>query len=113
MRDRFDYSLSFLFFLVPEQCAFNNGNEVLTALNVPEGISIGLWCLYTIIVFLVFHVVGLLAVSFMYNSRIENWLKKKQEQKREKENVQVEPHHIVGGINEEIFDNQAYEIKTE
>src|SRR3990167_314972 len=45
-------------------------------------ISVATWCGYTLILFGVFHLVGLSAVSFLYNGRVRNWWKRRKEQRR-------------------------------
>jgi hypothetical protein len=67
------------------------------------------WCAYTICVLVVFHIIGLFAVSFLYNSRVENWLKKRSEKKKEKQYAHVNPQVLVG-IDEHIFDTQGHVV---
>lgn len=68
---------------VPD-CTYTNGDQVLAQFNVPAGISVATWCGYTLILFTVFHIVGLAAVSFLYNGRVKNWWKRRKEERRQK-----------------------------
>lgn len=52
---------------------FSNGNQVLMALKVPTNVDIGIWCLYIAIAMLVFLIIGLGAVSILYNGRLTQW----------------------------------------
>lgn len=92
-------------------CLFDNGDDVLTGLNVPPGVTIGQWCGYTICVLVVFHFVGLMAVSFLYNSRIENWIKKRKEKNKEVEYEKTNPQVVIG-IDEEIFASQSHDLNN-
>lgn len=77
---------------VPD-CTYTNGNQVLQQFRVPTGVSVATWCGYTLILFGVFHIVGLCAVSFLYNGRVQNWWKRRKEQRRLQNN---EPAHVDG-----------------
>ena len=98
---------------VTDPCVSQNGTEILLSVipDFPLGTSIGQWCGYTVAVFVVMHFVGLVAVSFLYNSRIEGWWKMRKE--REKA-LHPKPSDMSMqlGINESNFDTQAVRMEA-
>jgi ABC-type multidrug transport system permease subunit len=93
---------------VPSECLLNDGNLILAAIGVDTGVSVGIWCLYALIVFLVMHTIGFIAVAFMYNGRLQTWIKSCQkDQNCEKKSTKMD---IALGLSEESFDRQAVEL---
>ena len=92
---------------VPTECLFNDGNLVLAAVGVDSGVSVGIWCVYALVVFVIMHVVGFIAVAFMYNGRIQTWIKSLQEDHKSKKRIEI-PFAV--GLSEESFDMQAVKL---
>jgi hypothetical protein len=92
---------------VPTECLFNDGNLVLAAVGVDSGVSVGIWCVYALVVFVIMHVVGFIAVAFMYNGRLQTWIKSLQEDHKSKKRIEI-PFAV--GLSEESFDMQAVKL---
>ena len=57
-----------------------------------------------------FHLVGLFGVSFMYNGRLRNFLKRRDEKKRSKQEADKPHFDIRTGISDDNFTKQSIEL---
>jgi hypothetical protein len=90
-----------------EPCMYTNGTQVLDAYGVPH-MSIGTWMGYTIACMFSFHLVGLLAISFMYNGRIQNAIKRwKEKRAPPSTNFTIA---VEAALSEDTFDRQMIKL---
>lgn len=82
-------------------CNVSNGDQVLALFKVPR-VLIGMWCLYTVIAFCIFHAIGLCAVSVLYNGRPRNWWQRYKERRAQAE-ADKAPPTLEEGLSEQKF----------